>query len=264
MFARKGAWTLVHASGLSDIGRVRKTNEDAFVADPDVRLFAVADGMGGHGAGEVASRLAIEAVSGFIRGSAGNADFTWPCDIDRTLSFDGNRLRTAIYLANRYIFRASESNDEYRGMGTTIVGLLVNGSRMSIGHVGDSRLYVFGEGQLEQVTHDDSWVATVLAQDPKIDPADIARHPMRHVLTSVLGAREHVDIHITERDLKGGEVMLLCSDGLHGVMDGDAVRDVLLRTPDVESAARRLVEAALERGSRDNVTALIVRYEADA
>jgi protein phosphatase len=149
-------------------------------------------------------------------------------------------------------------------MGTTIVGLLVNGPRMSIGHVGDSRLYVFHDGKLEQVTHDDSWAAAILAQDPKIGPADIARHPMRHVLTNVLGARDHVDIHITERDLKGGEVILLCSDGLHGVMDSDAVRDVLLGTPEVDIAARQLVETAIERGSRDNVTALIVRYEADA
>jgi len=255
---------LLHASGLSDVGRVRKTNEDAFVADAEVRLFAVADGMGGHGAGEVASRLAIEAVSEFIRRSAEKTDFRWLWDIDRTLSFDGNRLRTAIYLANRHIFRASESNEAYRGMGTTIVSLLVNGSRMSIGHVGDSRLYVLGDGQLEQVTHDDSWAATLLAQDPKIGPADIAHHPLRHVLTNVLGAREQVDIHLTERDLKGGEVILLCSDGLHGVMDSDAVRDILLRTPDVEGAARQLVEAAMERGSRDNVTALLVRYEADA
>jgi protein phosphatase len=243
---------------------VRRTNEDAFVADMEVCLFAVADGMGGHGAGEVASRLAIEAVSGFIRRSTEKTDSPWLWDLDPTLSVDGNRLRTAIYLANRHILRASESKEEYRGMGTTIVGLLVSGSRMSIGHVGDSRLYVLGDGTLEQVTHDDSWAATILAQDPTIAPADIAHHPLRHVLTNVLGVREEVDIHLTERDLKGGEVILLCSDGLHGVMDSDAVRDVLLSTPDVEGAARRLVETAIERGSRDNVTALLLRYEADA
>jgi serine/threonine protein phosphatase PrpC len=255
---------VIHASGVTDVGRVRKTNEDSFVADADVRLFAVADGMGGHGAGEVASQLAIEAISGFIRRSAEDTDFSWPWGIDRTLSFDGNRLRTAIYLANRRIFRASESNDEYSGMGTTIVGLLVNGSRMSVGHVGDSRLYLLANGKLEQLTHDDSWAATILAQDPRLGPADIAHHPMRHVLTNVLGARENVDIHLAERDLKGGEVILLCSDGLHGVLDGTAVQDVLSSTPDVNEAAQRLVTTALDRGSRDNVTALIVRYEADA
>lgn len=255
---------MVHAGGVSDVGRVRKTNEDSFVSDSELRLFAVADGMGGHGAGEVASRLAIEAVSGFIRRSAEDTDFSWPWGIDRNLSFDGNRLRTAIYLANRRIFRASESNDEYSGMGTTVVGLLVNGTRMSIGHVGDSRMYLLSDGKLEQVTHDDSWAATILAHDPRLGPADIAHHPMRNALTSVLGAREHVDIHLTERDLKDGDVLLLCSDGLHGVMDSDAVREVLVSTPDVDAAAHRLVEAAMERGSRDNVTALVVRYEADS
>jgi serine/threonine protein phosphatase PrpC len=255
---------VIHASGVTDVGRVRKTNEDSFVADADVRLFAVADGMGGHGAGEVASALAIEAISGFIRRSAEDTDFSWPWGIDRNLSFDGNRLRTAIYLANRRIFRASESNDEYSGMGTTIVGLLVNGSRISIGHVGDSRLYLLSNGKLEQMTHDDSWAATILAQDPRLGPADIAHHPMRNVLTNVLGARENVDIHLAERDLTGGEVILLCSDGLHGVLDSAAVQEVLTSTPDVNDAAQRLVTTALDRGSRDNVTALIVRYEADA
>lgn len=254
---------MVRASGVSDVGRVRQSNEDAFVAEPDVHFFAVADGMGGHGAGEVASRLAIEAVTAFIRRSADTSDFSWPWGIDRRLSLDGNRLRTAIYLANRRVFLASEGNDEYRGMGTTIVGLLVNGSRISVGHVGDSRLYVLGDGALERLTHDDSWEAAILARDPKLGPAEIAQHPMRNVLTNVLGARRHVDIHLAERDLKGGEIILLCTDGLHGVLESESVRDVLVGTPDVESAARRLVGTAIDRGSRDNVTALVVRYEAD-
>ncbi len=161
---------MVRASGVSDVGRVRKTNEDTYVSEPEIRLFAVADGMGGHGAGEVASRLAIEAISAFIRRSSEDTDFSWPYGIDQTLSMDGNRLRTAIHLANRRIFRAAESNDDYNGMGTTIVGLLVNGSRMSIGHVGDSRLYLLRSGSLEQLTDDDSWAATILAQDPRLGP----------------------------------------------------------------------------------------------
>lgn len=255
---------MVHACGVSDIGRVRKTNEDAFVADTDLRLFAIADGLGGHGAGEVAAQLAIEAISDFIRRSAEDTDFTWPWGIDRNLSYDGNRLRTAIHLGNRRIFRAAESNDEYNGMGTTVVALLVNGSRLSIGHVGDSRLYVLNDGKLEQMTHDDSWAAMILAHDPKLSPADIAHHPMRNVLTNVLGAREQVDVHLAERELKGGEIVLLCSDGLHGVVDDDAVRQVLGSALDVDAAAHKLVETAMDCGSRDNVTALVVRYEADS
>jgi len=254
---------LLQASATTDTGPVRKTNEDAFVSDAGVRLFAIADGMGGHEAGEVASRLAIEAISGFIRRSASDTDFSWPYGLDGSLSYDGNRLRTAIHLANRRIFRAAESNDDYSGMGTTIVGLLANGSRVAIGHVGDSRLYLLRRGKIEQLTQDDSWAATILAHDPRVKPADLAHHPMRNVLTNVLGAREQVDVHLSERDLEDGDLILLCSDGLHGVLDADQLRIILQSTPDVENAARALVETALKNGARDNVTALVVRYEAD-
>jgi PPM family protein phosphatase len=253
---------VIRACGVSDPGRVRKTNEDSFVSDPEVRLFAVSDGMGGHQAGEVASRLAIEVMTTFIRRSANDIDFSWPFGIDQTLSMDGNRLRTAIHLANRRVFRAAESSDDYTGMGATVVAVLLNGSCLSIGHVGDSRLYVLTDGKLQQLTVDDSW-ATVLAQDPTLDVDDIAHHPMRNVLTNVLGARDQVEVHLTERNITPGEVLLLCSDGLHGVVGPDAVRDVLLNEPDVETAAQRLVAMAMERGSRDNVTALVVRHEGD-
>jgi serine/threonine protein phosphatase PrpC len=254
---------VIRAFGVSDTGRVRKTNEDAFLADPDARLYAVADGMGGHNAGEVASRLAMETLLAFVRRSSLDTDFSWPYGLDQTLSFDGNRLRTAIHLANRRVFRAAESTDDYSGMGTTMVGMLINGSRISVAHVGDSRLYLLAGGDLQQLTHDDSWAATILAQDASLTPEDIARHPMRNVLTNVLGARDQVEVHLSERQLRGGEAMLLCSDGLHGTLDRDAIRGILDGSPEVEKAAQTLVDTALERGSRDNVTALVIRYEAD-
>jgi protein phosphatase len=255
---------MIRASAISDAGRVRKTNEDSFVADSDRRLFVVADGMGGHGAGEVASRLAIEAVASFINRSAADTDFSWPYGLETSLSFEGNRLRTAIHLANRRVFRAAESNDDYSGMGTTIVGLLVNGTSVAIGHVGDSRMYLLRGNHIEQVTADDSWAATVLAHDPKTTKTDLAHHPMRNVLTNALGAREQVDVHLTERALEPGDVMLLCSDGLHGVLDPNELRDILVAQTDVDAAARQLVDTALNHGSRDNVTALVVRYEGQA
>jgi len=254
---------VLRASAASDIGPVRKTNEDAFVSDASVRLFAVADGMGGHDAGEVASRLAIEALTSFIRRSAKDSDFSWPYGLDGNLTYDGNRLRTAIHLANRRIFREAENNDEFSGMGTTLVGVLANSTRIAIGHVGDSRLYLLRKGVIEQLTRDDSWAATILAHDPRVKPADLAHHPMRNVLTNVLGAREQVDVHLAERDLESGDVLLLCSDGLHGVLEGDVLKQLLQAEPDVDRAAQELVEAALDHGARDNVTALVVRYEAD-
>lgn len=252
---------MLYASAVSDIGRVRKTNEDAYVADLDVSLFCVADGMGGHDAGEVASALAIESITAFIRRSAVDADFSWPYGIDRHLSYDANRLRTAVQLANRCIFQAAERNHEFTGMGTTTVGALVSGDRMSVAHVGDSRLYLIRQGSIRQLTDDDSWAATVLAHDPHLNAADIARHPMRHVLTSVLGARSEVDVHVSEHDLAHGDVVLLCSDGLHGAIDDAVLAQIALSEPDVDVAARCLVDAALDMGSRDNVTALLFRFE---
>ena len=150
--------------------------------------------MGGHKAGEVAAQLAIDAISGFVSRSENDNDVTWPYGIDDSLSFDGNRLRTAICLANRRVFRAAESTDDYGGMGTTIVGLLVSGAQAAIGSVGDSRVYRLSGGRLLQVTTDDSWASTILGQDPSLKPADIAKHPMRNVLTNVLGGRSTVEV----------------------------------------------------------------------
>jgi serine/threonine protein phosphatase PrpC len=254
---------VIRACGVSNAGRVRKTNEDRFVSDPQLGLFAVADGMGGHKAGEVAAQLAIEAVAGFVRRSAHETDFTWPYGIDDTLSFDGNRLRTAMFLANRKVFRAAEKSDDYGGMGTTLVCVLMNGEEASIGSVGDSRLYLMSNGTVKQLTVDDSWAATILAQDPTLTPDAIAQHPMRNVLTNVLGARESVEVHLIERTIAPGEVLLMCSDGVHNVLAPEGLREILTNNPDCEGAAQMLIDTALDRGSRDNVTALVVHYEAD-
>ena len=255
---------MIQACGVSDTGRVRKTNEDKFLADPEFRLFAVADGMGGHNAGEVASNLAIETLQGFIHRSANDTDFSWPYGLDKTLSFDGNRLRTAVHLANRRVFRTAENSDDYGGMGTTIVGVLVGDGRLSVAHVGDSRLYLLSDGHLAQLTFDDTWAATILAQDPSLDPAEIARHPMRNVLTNVLGARDHVDVHLTECSVSPGDLLLLCTDGLHGALDADSLKATLSNSRDVEAAAQNLVNAALDNGGRDNVTALVLRFQGAA
>lgn len=251
---------MIRAKGVSDTGRVRKVNEDRFVSDTTLRLFAVADGMGGHQAGEVASELAIEALTSFIRLSVSDEDLTWPYGIDPTLSFDGNRLRTAICLANRRVFRAAETSDDYAGMGTTLVGVLVDEGQVAVGSVGDSRIYLLTRGTLEQLTVDDSWAATILAQDPTLKPEEIAQHPMRNVLTNVLGARETVTVHLLERTLASGDTLLLCSDGLHGVLSTASLQDILGRG-DFDSIAQTLVDMALAQGTRDNLTALVVRYE---
>jgi len=255
---------MIQAHAVSDAGPVRKNNEDSCAVEDDLQLYVVADGMGGHSAGEVASRLAVEALVGFIRRSHEDSDISWPYGIDRGLSLDANRLQTGINLANRRVFRAAESHDDYTGMGTTIVCALVTGRRLVIGHVGDSRLYLLNGSGLRQMTQDDTWAAAVLAQQERRDPALLSHHPMRHVLTNVLGARERTDPHLSEHDLSGGETVLLCSDGLYGSVSDAALLRILMEAPTPEDAAGQLVQAALEAGTRDNVTALVVRYEADA
>ena len=149
-------------------------------------------------------------------------------------------------------------------MGTTIVGALVSGDRMAIAHVGDSRLYLVRRGRIRQLTEDDSWAATILAHDPRLNAADIAKHPMRNVLTNVLGARDQVDVHVAEHDLEPNDVVLLCSDGLHGAVDDTTLAQIATNQHDLKVAARQMVDAALDNGSRDNVTALLIRFEEPA
>jgi PPM family protein phosphatase len=253
---------MIQARAVSDPGPVRKNNEDSWAVENTLQLYVVADGMGGHSAGEVAAGLAVEAVVGFIRRSHEDTDVSWPYGIDPGLSLHANRLRTAISLANRRVFRAAESHDDYTGMGTTVVAALIAGDRLVVGSVGDSRLYLLSNGTLAQMTPDDTWAATMLAGNG--DAAALAHHPLRHVLTNVLGARDGTRVHMAEHALATGDTVLLCTDGLHGAVD-DATLSALLRQGGaVEVVAERLVRTALQKGSRDNVTALVVRVEADA
>jgi serine/threonine protein phosphatase PrpC len=252
---------MLSSFGCSDPGPARHVNEDCFLADDDLALFVVADGMGGHAAGEVASRLTVESVENFIRRSRDTDDLSWPCGIDTALTFDGNRLRTAIYLANRRVFRAAEANDDYIGMGSTVVCALISNGMLTIGHVGDSRLYVLRDGLLVVETADDTWPASILSGQSE-GSAAVAGHPMRHVLTNALGPREQIDIHISQRTLTDAETLLLCSDGVHGVLDDRALTSLLGSNSLPSAQARSVVAAALERGTRDNVTALVIRHEA--
>jgi PPM family protein phosphatase len=255
---------MMQAHGVTHAGRVRKTNEDALLNEPEIGLFVVADGMGGHNAGEVASRLAIESIKGFLVRSQASDDFTWPYGIDPRCSFQANRLMTAIKLANRRVFKAGESRDEYTGLGTTVVAALIEEDQLTFSGVGDSRIYVYLDGQLDQITQDDSWVATVLAREPGITEASLASHPMRHVLTNVLGAREQMEMDVGERTLVGGETLLLCSDGLHGALDDQTLARVLGSDAPADAVADELVRLALDADGSDNISALVVRVPRSA
>ncbi len=250
---------LITASGTTHPGRVRRINEDAFLCEPEHGLFIVGDGMGGHHAGEVASSLALEATRAFLSRTRDGESVTWPYGIDPALSFDGNRVMTAIRLANRRVFKAGESREDYSGMGTTLVVGLFGESKVVLASVGDSRIYSFADGILTQLTQDDSWVTMMQAQ-ARIDPAVLANHPMRHVLTNVIGARDQIDFRIIERRLDREEVFLFATDGLHGAIEHDAIAAVLASTDGPDVLAERLLQQALAGRADDNITALVVRY----
>ena len=248
---------MIDAYGATHRGKVRRHNEDGMVVDVQLGLFAVADGMGGHNAGEVASALALEALHAFVTRSAQDDDHTWPFGIESGLDHNGNRLRTAIKLANRRVFRQSESRDQYSGMGTTIVALLVEGPCVVFCGVGDSRIYIVRDSGIDRLTRDHTFVATLLAQNPSLDPAMVANHPMRHVLTSVIGEQDDIDVTIASRPFVAGERYLLCSDGIHGALDERRIAEIVRDAADARTAADRLLNEALQHDGRDNLTAVV-------
>jgi PPM family protein phosphatase len=253
---------VLRAYGATDKGRVRATNEDYFAVDEALQLLVIADGMGGHNAGEVASHVAVETILAFVRNARSPAFDTWPFGFDPSLSDSANILRTAVQLANSRVLETAGTTEEYAGMGTTVVAAMVGEDRLSVAHVGDSRLYVGHDGTLRPLTRDDSWMATILATNPETDPAMLQHHPMRHALTNVVGSRTAADVHIVDEPLSGGEVLLMTTDGVHGVLDTRALERIMERV-NVERLAAEVVSAALTRGSRDNCTAVAARYSKD-
>jgi len=246
---------------LSDVGKKRKGNEDSVFVNPEQNLFVVADGMGGHAAGEVASKVAVEAINEFVCLTGGDEDITWPFGLEDGLSFDGNRLKSAIQYANRKVLDATRERKEYLGMATTVVAALVDGDAANLAHVGDSRVYLVRDGALTQLTSDHSWVNEQL--ESGIISADQARsHPLRNVVTRALGGRPELIVDLQEHKARPGDVLLLCSDGLTSMVpDEDIVRIVDEARGNVEQAAQALVEEANERGGEDNITVLLLKFE---
>jgi protein phosphatase len=237
-------------------------NEDCVLWEPSLSLVALADGMGGHNAGEVASRLALDTIRLFLEKSGADHDCTWPFGVNPSLPLDINRLSTALQLANRRVFRDAEQRVEYTGMGTTVVAALISGSQMTFVNVGDSRMYLVGPDALRQLTRDDSWAA-LLARESRLDEASILRHPMRHVLTNVVGARTELELTVEELALESGQTLLLCSDGLYTTLSEAAVHAIVASATDLDGAAGALIQAAVDARCGDNVSVILVRYSAD-
>jgi serine/threonine protein phosphatase PrpC len=253
---------MLEAYGQTDVGRRRKLNEDSFVVDSETNLYSVCDGMGGHNAGEVASQMAIEALESFIKRSHREKEITWPYGLDVNLSFDGNRLKTAIKLANKKVFKAADNKEEYTGMGTTVVAVLVSENVMTVGSAGDSRVYLLRDGKLSQLTRDDSWVSAAWAEGI-LNSDEIERHPLKNVITKAVGAKDTIEIDVAEHTLNPGDIVILCSDGLHSLINDEAILAAVTPFPaTLPEGAGKLIDAANEAGGKDNVTVVLLRYTA--
>jgi protein phosphatase len=247
----------------SDPGLRRTSNEDSFCSRPDIGLYVVADGMGGHVAGEVASRVAVEAIQQFIQETTGaDKNRTWPFPFEPALSLAANRLKAAFRLANRRIASTIADSQDLRGMATTASALLAASDGVCVAHVGDSRVYVLRNGSLEQLTHDHSWVEEQVRAGT-LTPVAARQHPWRNVVTRALSGGEDPEVDVKEISPAAGERYLLCSDGLFSVIGDERIAAILAdRGTPLEEVSRRLVAAANAAGGPDNITALVLEVNA--
>ena len=240
----------ITASGLTDVGKRRETNEDNFLLEPDHGVYAVADGMGGHAAGEIASHLAIETLREVLHRDDTSGE---PMDLEAEAEW----LRGAIVEANRRICDSIRLHDERRGMGTTVVAVVQSGQEAVVGHVGDSRLYLLRGDELDRLTSDHSWVNEQVKLGLMNDDT-AQRHPMRNIVTRALGSRPDVLVDLTSLQVQPGDVFLLCSDGLNTMLADEQIHAlVLAHRHDPEAACRALIEETNRHGGEDNVTVVV-------
>jgi serine/threonine protein phosphatase PrpC len=246
----------------TDKGLRRTSNEDSHCERPEIGLFVVADGMGGHVAGEVASREAVDAIQAFIADTASaDKNRTWPFPFEPALSLEANRLKAAFRLANRKIAAAIADSSELRGMATTASALLAGKASACVAHVGDSRVYVLRQGQLDQITHDHSWVEEQVRAGT-MSPSAARQHPWRNVVTRALSGGEDPEVDVTEIDPRPGDRYLLCSDGLFSVVGDAEIAQILGdKERSLQDIAVALITAANAGGGPDNITALVLEVD---
>jgi serine/threonine protein phosphatase PrpC len=249
------------ACGLSDVGKARTHNEDCFGIDPEHQMFVVADGMGGHNHGEVASRIAVKAIQEFVEQTADH-DTTWPFVYDARLQRHSNRLKTSIRMAHDKVLRAIRSDGSLIGMGTTVVGFLLKGRIAAVAHVGDSRLYRFRGGELELLTQDHTWVNEQVVAG-YLSAEQARAHPLKNVVTRALGGESEVVVDVRETEVMPEDCYLLCSDGLTTMLSDGEITELLSQDKSLEQICRDLVDASNGKGGHDNITVVLVRVDED-
>lgn len=242
--------------GMTDVGCRRDHNEDNFLINDQLQLYVVCDGMGGHAGGEVASAIAIHTIEESFSSLDWGAFDTTETDI-----LAQEQIRFAVLLAGRKIYEVAQDNPTFKGMGTTCVAMFVYDNVAYLGHVGDSRCYLVRGETVEQVTEDHSWVNEQILKG-KLTEEKAKNHPYKNIITRSLGFREAEEVDIIKVPIASGDQLLLCSDGLSNLVDGEEMKE-LLREHSPQAAARQLINLACERGGDDNITVLILRADSD-
>jgi PPM family protein phosphatase len=253
----------VQWAATSHPGIRRTSNEDSYCTREDLGLFVVADGMGGHVAGEVASRIVVDAIESFVGDTvASDPQSTWPHPFDLGIGVDGNRLKGAFHLANERLAHEVAGSQDLRGMATTAsVLLLTSDTTAVLAHVGDSRIYLLRDGKIDRMTQDHSWVEEQVRAG-LLTASEARQHPWRNVVTRALSGGDDPEVDIRTVTLRQGDRVLLCSDGLSSVVPDTQIEEILLAHPDPADACHALVGAANDGGGPDNITTLIVQVDA--
>ncbi len=252
----------VHSAGATDTGQHREQNEDSLCVYPEFDLYVVADGMGGHKAGDVASKMATHVVGSVFLATA-REDATWPFHFDAKLTVEENRLQTAVRVANKRIFDTSVKNHDVHMMGTTIVGIVVSKDRkrMYMAHVGDSRCYRIRAGEIAQMTRDHSLLNDYLTVMPDMTQEQRDELP-KNVITRALGMQENVDVEMRAETPVEGDLYLLCSDGLSGMITETEMLTSIMGSSSLDDMAISLVAKANDNGGEDNITVVLVQFAA--
>ena len=249
------------SAGRTHVGMKRTHNEDSLRLFREENLFIVADGMGGHASGEVASQMSVETLAEFFRSTAEDDEITWPYKLEKGRKYEENRVVTGVKLSNRRIFESAARDAKLKGMGTTIVVTFFVNETIHVGHVGDSRVYRYRDGELFQITEDHSLLNDYIKMR-QLTPEEIEAFPHKNVIVRALGMKETVQVDIASEQPQAGDVYLLCSDGLSGMLT-DADMEVILAEggDDLDKSCEALIDAANQNGGTDNITVILIRYE---
>ena len=250
----------VRFSGATDIGRKRDHNEDAFYLPSDTRLAIVADGMGGHASGEVASNIACKTIVEYFHRTDDQQPLTWPYKIDRDLRGDINRMIVSIMLANVEIFERAQRDDACKGMGTTVDAIYFLDDTVIVGHVGDSRVYRLRDSRIQQLTEDHSLINDYIKMK-RVTAEEAESWPHKNVIVRALGMKDTVSVDVVTEAPRVGDCYMLCSDGLSGMLNDAQIAHVIANVPELDKAVEMLIAGANEQGGIDNISVVLARVE---